>query len=65
MNGEVVVKNAGFAYLFVLPLFHYMTYEYRNPDEYYFYHNLGISKMFLWIATIMQAIIVELIILFL
>jgi hypothetical protein len=34
------------------PFFHFAIYEIRNPNEYYFYYNLGLSKTVLWISTI-------------
>ena len=33
-------------------LFHFYIYEIMYPKEYYFYHNLGLSKWLLWAATI-------------
>ncbi|MEM9675678.1 MAG: hypothetical protein ACFB15_01005 [Cyclobacteriaceae bacterium] len=59
INGKPIVTNAGFAYLFVLPLFQYLVYELRYPNEYYFYHNLGISKVMLWAACLAQGFIVN------
>ena len=40
---------------------HYFIYEIGNPNEYYFYYNLGFSKFFLWSTTIISAVIVALI----
>lgn len=42
----------GVAYIFLTPLIHYLTYDIRKPEEYYFYHNLGLSKAVLWATTI-------------
>ncbi len=45
-------KAAGLSYVFILPLFHYIVYESRNQNEYYFYYNIGLNKTALWISTI-------------
>jgi hypothetical protein len=52
MKGMAVVGASFFAYVFLAPMFHYFTYEVNNPNEYYFYYNLGLSKVNLWINTI-------------
>jgi len=50
--------GAGVAFTILLPTMHYLTYEVRKPQEYYFYYNLGLSKLTLWITTVgMGAII--------
>lgn len=49
--------GCGLGYMFFAPLFHYFIYELRNPGEYYFYYNLGLSKMFLWGSTVISAIL--------
>jgi len=51
----------GIAYFLSAPLMHYFIYEIGNPNEYYFYYNLGFSKFFLWSTTIISAVIVALI----
>jgi len=60
-NDESVITNAGLSYLLVLPLFQFFVYELRYPNEYYFYHNLGISKVMLWAACLTQVIIVNIV----
>lgn len=50
----------GFAFLFLLPLFHYLSYEIRYPGEYYFYHNQGLSKLVLWLITLVISLLVGL-----
>ena len=64
LNSKPVYLNAGMSYLLVLPMMHFFTYEIQNPNEYYFYFNLGLSKVFLWSVTALQAIIVLLIVTF-
>jgi len=43
----------GASYIVVTPAFHYFTYEINNPGEYYFYFNLGLSKLSLWGCTLL------------
>ncbi|WP_069658569.1 hypothetical protein [Arcticibacter eurypsychrophilus] len=42
----------GISYIFLTPTFHYLTYELKNPNEYYFYYNIGLSKFILWTNTL-------------
>lgn len=50
----------GAAYILVTPMIHYLTYDIRRPEEYYFYHNLGLSKGFLWATTIICSALITL-----
>lgn len=51
-SDSVSTRSIGAAYMLFAPFFHFAIYEIRNPNEYYFYFNLGLSKMVLWISTI-------------
>ncbi|HZK95867.1 MAG TPA: hypothetical protein VFC67_16830 [Prolixibacteraceae bacterium] len=51
-SGGFSFKWFGISYLIVTPLFQYYIYGIRNPNEYYFYYNMGMSKPILWLATI-------------
>lgn len=42
----------GISIIFLTPVFHYFIYEIRYPNEYYFYYNLGLSKISLWVGTV-------------
>ncbi|MES2827621.1 MAG: hypothetical protein V4687_05695 [Bacteroidota bacterium] len=53
-----ILPGIGIAFIFLTPAFHYYIYELRNPDEYYFYYNMGLGKITLWISTIILSIIV-------
>lgn len=44
--------GAGISFMILLPTMHYLTYEIRKSGEYFFYYNLGLSKLMLWITTI-------------
>lgn len=61
-SGNFSFKWFGISFLIVTPLFHYYIYEIRNPNEYYFYYNMGISKLFLWLATLVSSSFIGLII---
>ncbi len=56
-------KIIGLAYIFCTPLTHFLVYEVRNSNEYYFYYNLGLSKITLWACTVVVSIIIGLILL--
>lgn len=40
------------SYILLSLVFHYIIYELKYPNEYYFYYNLGFSKVFLWTTTL-------------
>lgn len=42
----------GFSYAILSPLVHLYSYDVNTPHEYYFYYNLGLSKMTLWANTL-------------
>ena len=54
--------TVGAAYILFALFFHFTIYEIRNPNEYYFYYNLGLSKMVLWMSTVLISFCIGLII---
>lgn len=42
----------GISYMAIAPGFHYFIYEISHYNEYYFFYNLGLSKIVLWANTI-------------
>jgi len=61
ISSEFSLRGIGLAYILLSPLFHYFIYEIRNPNEYYFYYNLGLSKYMLWGATLLLSTLIGLI----
>jgi len=61
ISGSFSFKVVGLGYILGAPLFHYFIYEVRNYNEYYFYHNLGLSRVSLWILTFIKSAIIGLI----
>lgn len=49
----------GLCFLLFLPCLHFLIYELRFRDEYYFYANFGFSRLFLWIFTCSLSILVN------
>lgn len=47
-----VLGLAGMSFLIATPLLHYFIYELSNPNVYYFYYNMGWTRLSLWIVTI-------------
>lgn len=47
-------------FLFIFPLLHYLIYEVRLKNEYFFYANFGFSKRQLWILTSIFAVSLKL-----
>lgn len=54
-------KILGISYIIFALLFHFYIYEIRNSTEYYFYHNLGLNKICLWLSTVIISLIVGII----
>jgi hypothetical protein len=52
--------GVGFSFIFLMPMFHYLSYEVNSPGEYYFYYNLGLSRLVLWLCTIAMSLIIGL-----
>jgi len=61
VTGKFSLKWVGISYILFTPLFIYFIYEIRNSREYYFYYNLGLSKIVLWISCAMLSIIIGLV----
>lgn len=57
-------QGTGFGYILSGPLTQFFLYDLRNPNEYYFYFNKGLSKLHLYVSslvvnTILGAIILS------
>ncbi|MET4138404.1 hypothetical protein ABIB30_000764 [Pedobacter sp. UYP1] len=55
-----ITTGIGISYIILTPIVHYFIYEINNANEYYFYHNLGFSKVSLWINTMVTSLMVGL-----
>lgn len=51
------MKHIGFYYLFIAPAVHFFAYEIINEQQYYYFFNLGLSKIYLWVSTVLISII--------
>lgn len=56
-SSSKLCAGIGIAYIFLTPFFHFLFYDLARSNEYYFYYNLGISKLHLWISTIVWSLI--------
>lgn len=54
-------NNFGLCFLLFLPAMHFLIYEIRFKNEYYFYAHFGWSRKFLWMVTALLSISVNLI----
>lgn len=61
-SGSFSLKSLGVSYILFSLMFHYFIYEVRSPHEYYFYHNLGLSKTALWASTLFTGLLLCLLI---
>lgn len=53
-----LITGTGLAYVFLTPVFQFLFYDLSRPNEYYFYYNMGLSKVALWINTILMSLII-------
>ncbi len=60
-NPIKIFTGIGIAYIFLTPAFHYLLYDLTNANQYYFYHNMGISKIILWVTSISTSFIIGII----
>lgn len=58
--GDFFLKTIGVSYIILGLLFHYFIYEVRDSNEYYFYYNMGLSRLSLWIITLVLNLIIGL-----
>lgn len=61
ITGIFSLDGIGISFIFSGPLFHYLIYEVRNSNEYYFYYNMGLSRLSLWIITFTLSLVIGLI----
>lgn len=61
VTGVFSLEAIGISFMFSGPLFHYFIYEVRNNNEYYFYFNMGLSRLSLWIITFSLSLVIGLI----
>ncbi len=54
---SVSLNIIGLYYLYIAPMTHLFIYEIKNKNEYYYYYNLGLTKLILWGSTFVIALI--------
>ena len=57
VSSTPLTQGIGYGYIFAGPVTHYFIYEQRHESEYYFYFNLGLSKILLYSSTIILNLI--------
>ncbi len=57
-NFQVNFIQIGIAFFVISLIMQLIIYELRNPDEYYFYYNLGLSKKQLWVINALISLVV-------
>lgn len=61
LSATHLISTFGTAYIFSTPLVVYFVYEINRPKEYFFYYNLGFTKLQLWAASIGISLIIGII----
>jgi len=54
-GGELT--TIGLSFFIIAPFTQYFLYEMNNKNQYYYYYNLGLSKLSLWISTLIISLI--------
>lgn len=60
-SGSYSLTSVGISYILITPIFQYLSYELRNKNEYYFYFNLGLSRISLWTLTCIVSFLIGLV----
>lgn len=60
-TGKFSWGTVGVYYILMSMVFHYFIYEIRNPNEYYFYYNMGLNRYILWGANLFLSLIIGII----
>ncbi|SFH02213.1 hypothetical protein SAMN04489864_104145 [Pedobacter insulae] len=63
IDSSKFLSGVGIAYVFLTPSLHFLFYDLSRPKEYYFYHNLGLSKTTLYLNSILISLIIGIILL--
>lgn len=53
-----LITGTGMAYIVLTPISQFLFYDLSRPNEYYFYYNMGLSKVALWVNTILMSLII-------
>lgn len=61
LGGSHFLSILAYAYFLLAPAFQFLSYDFTNPDQYYFYNNIGFTRPGLWILNIMTSLILFLI----
>jgi len=59
-SASTYFNYVGIAIILITPLMHYLTYELRSNNEYFFYFNQGLSKTRLWILSCLTSFLIGL-----
>lgn len=57
-SAHSILRGIGLSYIFLTPLFQYFLYEIRNPEEYYLFYNLGLSRLTLWVSSLVISLLI-------
>ena len=52
------IPAIGFIFMVLMPLWHFYIYEVRYKNEYYFYFNLGFTRLSLWLSTLVIMVLI-------
>jgi hypothetical protein len=52
------IPAIGLIFMVLMPLWHFYIYEVRYKNEYYFYFNLGFTRLGLWLSTLVTVVLI-------
>ena len=58
ITGAFRMEVLGVSNVIISLLFQYFIYDLVNPNEYYFYFNIGLNKYILWASNLVSSLII-------
>lgn len=58
MGGKEFLDIAAYSFLISSPAFHFIQYDFMNSGQYYFYNNLGFTRLGLWILSVCTSVLI-------
>ncbi|KZS40605.1 hypothetical protein AWE51_06560 [Aquimarina aggregata] len=56
-TGFINHQTIGLGFSLIVPFAQYYVYDIKNKNQYFYYYNLGLSNIMLWVSTFITALI--------
>jgi len=58
LGGTDFIGIIAYSFLFIAPAFHFLQYDFMNSGQYYFYNNLGFTRLALWVLSTCTSVLI-------